>query len=210
MFRHRRKHAPVRSILQLISIIGILATALHFYTHPLPVSGTVSNWWQGSEPQKQQFTTQAIYYGEIAILVAIILGLLYCLFRLTYSWLQLGIPLITEIDRMEGLDFEHYVARLLRHQGYVATVTKASGDLGVDIVAQKGQHRYAVQTKRHAKPISRQAISDAVAGMGYYHCDQAMVVTNSTFTPGAITLAQSNGCMLVDRTELTRWIGRYR
>ena len=42
-----------------------------------------------------------------------------------------------QIDQMEGLHFEHYVARLLRHLGYRTHVTPGSKDYGVDVVAER-------------------------------------------------------------------------
>jgi Holliday junction resolvase-like predicted endonuclease len=38
---------------------------------------------------------------------------------------------------MPGHTFELYVARLMEYQGYKTLMTKSSGDLGVDIIAQK-------------------------------------------------------------------------
>jgi restriction system protein len=72
---------------------------------------------------------------------------------------------LADIDNMGGLDFEHYLCRLLVHRGYQAEVTRASGDLGVDIVARRDGQKHAVQAKRYSKGVSRRAISDAVAGM---------------------------------------------
>src|SRR5437016_1663346 len=109
---------------------------------------------------------------------------------------------IDEVDAMPGHVFEHYVARLLEHQGFKATVTKGSGDMGIDIVAHKDSTHYAVQCKRYNGNIPRNAVSDAVAGKQHYRCGEAMVVTNRFFTPGAKQLAKSTRCVLVDRETL--------
>jgi restriction system protein len=113
---------------------------------------------------------------------------------------------LADVDSMGGREFEHYVAALLEHQGYSATVTKGSGDLGVDVIAVKGALRYAVQTKRYSAAVPRTAVSDAVAGMAHYKCNAAMVVTTHRFSDGARQLALANGCVLVDRNELAQWI----
>lgn len=63
-----------------------------------------------------------------------------------------------DVDTMNGLAFEHYVAGLLKQQGYVATVTPSSGDLGVDVIAERGGIRHAVQVKRYTGSVSRRAI----------------------------------------------------
>lgn len=117
---------------------------------------------------------------------------------------------LSDIDNMDGWHFEHYVAAVLKHRGYEAMVTPGSGDLGVDIVAQKDGLKYAIQVKRQSNPVSRKAVSDAVGGLSHYECDFAMVVTNNSFTPGAITLARSNNCQLIHREALADWIRDYQ
>ena len=118
---------------------------------------------------------------------------------------------ISDIDNMDGHDFEDYTARLLRHEGYTEVeVTPRSGDFGVDIVASKNGHRHAIQVKRQTRSVSRRAVSDAVAGMRHFSCDAAMVVTNSYLTKGARVFASSVGCEIVDRDDLSEWILRYQ
>ena len=111
-----------------------------------------------------------------------------------------------EIDSMDGVQFEHYVAGLLRSRGFHTAVTSPSHDLGVDIIAQIGSTKYAVQVKRQVGGVSRRAVSDAVAGKAHYGCNKAMVVTNGYFTAGAEKLAKSTGCELADRLVLMDWV----
>ncbi len=113
---------------------------------------------------------------------------------------------LRDIDRMPGLEFEQYVATLLERYGFTAEVTSGSNDFGVDVVAERDGERYAVQVKRHSRPINRTAVSDAVAGRDYYNCKRAMVITNASFTRAAQAFAASVGCELVDRKELRELI----
>ena len=113
---------------------------------------------------------------------------------------------IADIDSMTGIDFERYLQKLLTMQGYSVRTTPASGDLGVDLVASRNGDNIAIQVKRYNTKVSRRAISDAVAGMQHYRCNMAMVITNNYFSPGAVTLARSTGCLLADRDTLARWI----
>lgn len=110
------------------------------------------------------------------------------------------------VDTLDGPGFEMYVEQLLRQRGYRVQRTGKSGDLGVDLIAEKGTQRYAVQVKRQAQPVSRHAISDVVAGKAQYNCNAAMVVTNNLFSPGAQQLAIVNQCRLVDRNLLADWL----
>jgi HJR/Mrr/RecB family endonuclease len=113
---------------------------------------------------------------------------------------------ISNIDKMAGHEFEGYVKSLLAERGFYVQTTKTSGDLGVDLTAEKNGQLVSVQIKRQSKPVSRRAVSDAVAGMAHYKCNAAMVITNNYFTPGAKELAKDNRCELVDRDTLTKWI----
>ena len=116
---------------------------------------------------------------------------------------------INNVDAMDGLEFERYVSRILKSRGFITQVTPATGDLGVDIIATRGGVRYAIQVKRYQKAVSRRAVSDAVAAKDYYHCSGAMVITNSYFSSGAIELAKSAHCELVDRHIFAKWVNEY-
>jgi restriction system protein len=51
---------------------------------------------------------------------------------------------LDQIDVMTGVEFENYVAAVLRGVGYNVTLTKATGDFGVDLIATKDGVRTAV------------------------------------------------------------------
>ena len=106
-------------------------------------------------------------------------------------------------DKMNGYEFEAYIASYLRHKHYKdVTVTKASRDFGVDITAKKHRTTYAIQCKLYQGKVGNSAIQEAVAGKTYYGCDEAMVITNSYYYPGAIELARVNEVTLLDGDDL--------
>ena len=114
---------------------------------------------------------------------------------------------IASIDGMEGHDFEYFCADLLRRNGFSeVSVTKGSGDQGVDVLATKGGIKYAVQCKNYASPLSNTPIQEANAGKTFYNCHVGVVMTNSTFTTGAKSLAQATGVLLWDRAVLQTMI----
>ncbi|CEK14023.1 predicted endonuclease related to Holliday junction resolvase [Chthonomonas calidirosea] len=149
------------------------------------------------------------------LIFAVFVGLpaLYFFVKVYPHWVRmerLRCLRLADVDTMSGHTFEHYVARLMEHQGFKTTVTKGSGDLGVDIIARKNGVSYAVQCKRSSDNIPRNAVSDAVAGKQHYGCQEAMVVTNRYFTSGAKELARSTHCVLVDRETLALWIQSFQ
>ncbi len=107
---------------------------------------------------------------------------------------------------MQGLEYEHAVADYLSEHGYKnVSVTKGSGDYGVDIIAHKGKRKYAVQCKYYSNPVGLAAVQEAVAGKAMYGCTDAMVVTNSTFTSAAQNLAEANGVILLEKVSVGRF-----
>ena len=110
---------------------------------------------------------------------------------------------LEKIDAMNGLDFEKFVANLLKKQNYQTNNIKDSGDFGVDVIAEKSGVKYAIQVKRYKGSVSRTAVSDAVTGKIHWKCDKAWVFTSGYFTKDAKTLAESTDCKLTDRDDLT-------
>ena len=100
---------------------------------------------------------------------------------------------------MNGKDYEKRCADYLRAHGYRhVRLTGNSGDYGVDIVATKKRHRYAVQCKFYSRPVGVAAVQQVDGGMAYYGRDRALVMTNNTFTKQARELALSNDVELLD------------
>lgn len=106
------------------------------------------------------------------------------------------------IDEIEGHEFESFCADLLKNQGFEKVkVTKGSGDQGVDILAEKNMVKYAIQCKRYNQPVGNKAVQEIAAGRSFYNCNTAVVMTNNTFTPAAIELA--------DKLGVTLWDGKF-
>lgn len=112
-----------------------------------------------------------------------------------------------DFDRMNGWEFEEYVAELLVRNGYHnVEVTKGSGDQGVDILAQKDELSYAIQCKHYENKVPNKAVQEAYAGACFYGCDVPVVLTNSYFSPSALELGDEIGVELWDREELEKLV----
>lgn len=107
------------------------------------------------------------------------------------------------VDNMEGHVFEHFVADILKGVGYYnVQVTPGSGDYGVDILAEMNGVRYAFQCKCYSSPLGLKPIQEVNAGKYHYKAHVGVVVTNSTFTPAAVEIAEDTGVLLWDRNKL--------
>lgn len=108
-----------------------------------------------------------------------------------------------DLDEMEGHDFEYYCADLLRKRGFIdVSVTKGSGDYGIDILAEKDGVTYAIQCKAYASPVGVKAIQEAFAGKEYYDRMVGAVLTNQYFTNPAVEAAKKLKILLWDRGYL--------
>ena len=117
---------------------------------------------------------------------------------------------IDDVDIMSGGEFEVFIGELFKSLGYKSSVTKLSGDQGVDVVLEKSGLKTGIQCKRYSGKISNKAVQEAVAGKAYYKLDKVMVITNSYFTQSAYTLAEANDVILWDRDTLIEKIKKYK
>lgn len=106
--------------------------------------------------------------------------------------------------RLDGQEFEAYVALVLRDNGFRhVELTGGSGDQGADILAERNGRRYAIQCKNYEGAVGNFAVQEAYAGAQYYGCDLAAVVCPGEFTRAAKELAQSTGVLLWDGRKLS-------
>jgi len=112
-----------------------------------------------------------------------------------------------QIDTMTGIEFEEYCAAVLGGLGYQVTLTRTTGDFGVDLIAVNDGKRTAVQCKRkRGGAVGAAAVQQVVAGAAMHGCSATMVVTNNLFTRAAEQLAAVHDCELVDRLQLRRFV----
>lgn len=118
-----------------------------------------------------------------------------------------SLPEIDKIDEMDGRTFELFTGDLLFKNGFEhITVTQASYDFGVDVIAEKDDIKYAIQCKRYNGPIGVSAVQEVIASKSLHDCHVACVLTNSSFTPAAVELAEKNLVILWDRKKLQKFI----
>ena len=111
--------------------------------------------------------------------------------------------LLLNVDAMSGAAFERFCAELLRKNGFgKVKLTQASGDQGVDILAEKGGVQYAIQCKCYASDLGNTPVQEVNAGRAIYGCHVGAVLTNRHFTRGAKEAAAQTHVLLWDRDIL--------
>jgi restriction system protein len=89
-------------------------------------------------------------------------------------------------------------------------LTRASGDYGVDLLAEKDWITWAFQCKCYDGPVGIKAVQEIYSGRDFYHCHVGVVMTNSIFTSAAENLAQSHNILLWDGDFLQTLAGEER
>ncbi len=141
----------------------------------------------------------------ILLIIAILIFVIICVFVLTRGYRRKCE--INELDEIEGHDFEYYCAELLKKRGFIdVTVTKGSGDYGVDVLAEKDGVTYAIQCKAYTTPVGVKAVQEAFAGKEYYDRMVGAVLTNQYFTKPAVEAAKKLKILLWDRGYLDSMI----
>lgn len=110
------------------------------------------------------------------------------------------------IDSMEGQEFERTLVTLFEMLGYEVVHNGRRGDLGADLIVSRNGVKTVIQAKRWTGTIGPGAVQEVTAARAHYDAHHAIVVTNSTYTPSAKILAESNRIELWDRSDLIREI----
>ncbi len=103
-----------------------------------------------------------------------------------------------------GLEYEKVITNKLKELGFNAKTTKASGDQGADVLADKDGISFAIQCKLYTKPVGNKAVQEANAARDFYKKDYAVVVSNAGYTKSARTAANACDVILINDTQLEK------
>jgi restriction endonuclease Mrr len=95
------------------------------------------------------------------------------------------------IASMSGIEFERWLSILFTKLGYQTTLTPIN-DQGGDLLCEAEGIRVVVQSKRNKAAVGNRAVQELLGAMLYYGCQRGMIVTNSTFTVAASSLAEKD------------------
>lgn len=102
---------------------------------------------------------------------------------------------------MKPYEFEQLVSEHFRDQGYRAEVTAASGDYGVDVFAEKGDEKIAVQVKmygRSMRKVNRQTMMELYGVAAYFDCTKAVLATDGEVLADAREVAGKLGIEILE------------
>jgi len=123
---------------------------------------------------------------------------------------------LTNLSTLSGMDFERLITSLLQKMGFRAEMTKASGDGGIDIVANLDKPlvggRYLIQCKRldTAAQIGAPTVREFYGAMvADRKAVKGIFVTTSSFTTQAREFAHSLPLELIDGQKLQMLLEQY-
>lgn len=113
-----------------------------------------------------------------------------------------GSPRVDLSQVATGQDYETFCADRLNQAGWLTSLTKASGDQGVDIIAIGYGLRVVCQCKFYTSPVGNKAVQEAVAARLYERANFAVVISNAAYTQSAETLARTTGTILIHHDDI--------
>ena len=112
---------------------------------------------------------------------------------------------LENLMQMTPYEFETFMARYFRGEGFVVQQTKKTNDGGKDLILHKNGQLYYVEVKRYSKRngIQRPLIQKLV-GACYPVKARGIFVTTSYFSKGAIMEARRSNIQLIDGQRLMK------
>jgi restriction system protein len=105
-------------------------------------------------------------------------------------------------NELDPLEYESHCAQLLRTVGWEASLTKASGDQGADVVARKGRVVAVLQCKHYSQSVGNTAVQEVHAAKGIYGAHVAIVVSGADYTRSAKEAASALRVILLHHDQL--------
>ena len=143
-------------------------------------------------------------WALVIVVAAIVLGIAAYVYDKRRR-LRLFDPSAVDIWTLSPTEYEQFCATVLEKFGWRTKLTKASGDHGVDIVAELAPVKVAIQIKQYRKRVGNAAVQQVVAGKAIYGCAAAVCVAPNGFTSAAEQLARANGVLLLRHRDLPGW-----
>lgn len=109
---------------------------------------------------------------------------------------------VKTLPKQDAFLFEQWTAESLKKFGWLAKVTKASGDDGVDVVAVQNGLSVAVQCKLYRGSVGNKAVQEVYSGMKHMQLDRAVVISTGQYTKAAQNLASTTGVLLLSEHDI--------
>jgi hypothetical protein len=124
------------------------------------------------------------------------------------------IDVMEDSIRKDGLDLEEEVKLLLQAMGLKASLTKASGDGGVDIIAYSESPvfagKYIIQCKDWINPVGEPIIRDLFGVVMAEGANKGIIITTGKFTSAAESFAEGKPLELIDGDDYKKLLNQHK
>lgn len=103
---------------------------------------------------------------------------------------------------LSGVKFEIETAKVFRSRGYIATLTKSSGDEGIDIILNYQGEVIAIQCKHYAKAVGQPVVREFWGSLMHLGADRGIFVATNGFTRPAWDFSRGKTIELWDLRKL--------
>lgn len=99
---------------------------------------------------------------------------------------------MSDLFEYDWEEFEHLISKLWNDMGYSTTVTQASSDRGIDVIAKNNGENVLIQVKQNStgNKVGRPTIQKTAGALSGDNADRAVVVTASSYTNTAVEEAE--------------------
>jgi restriction system protein len=121
---------------------------------------------------------------------------------LVEQWAQSAPNRADIADITTGQEYERLCAERLVENGWKASLTKASGDQGADIIGSDNGLRVVFQCKFYTSPVGNKAVQEVAAARLHEQAALAVVISNAMYTQSAKALAKTTGTILIHHDDI--------
>lgn len=114
--------------------------------------------------------------------------------------------MVLDYRKMNGYEFEKFVATLFRKIGFIVEEVSLSGDGGIDLIAYSKEPvfkgKYLIQCKHWQANIGEPVVRDLYGVVLSNNANKGIIITNSYFTKQAIDFAEGKNIELINGDTL--------
>lgn len=115
------------------------------------------------------------------------------------------------LRRLSPNGFEEYIGDLIEALGYQrVNIRGASGDQGIDILAEKDGERVAIQCKRYKGMVGPHAVRELMGAMGSADAQRGLLITTGVFSIQAEKMVGEAQIEMIDGNKLMEMIAEAR
>ena len=117
---------------------------------------------------------------------------------------------LSQMQRMDPVEFELFTGYLYRKLGYRVSTTADSGDEGIDLVVRRWGRKFVVQCIRYSGTVGQPVARVLYGAMTHVGARGAHLVTTGRISKKAEEWVAGKPIVLVDGNDLVAWVNKTR